>query len=98
MHSPVGMFSRLCVKTYKIPGSSLVLQPGDNLIIPIYAIHNDEKNYPVPSKFDPERFSEENKSKIKPYTYLPFGLGPRYCIGMLKVFFIFIYDKMLKYS
>ncbi|KAF2900432.1 hypothetical protein ILUMI_05749 [Ignelater luminosus] len=49
--------------------------------IPTYAIHRDPQYYPNPDKFDPERFSEENKNDIKPFTYLPFGAGPRNCIG-----------------
>lgn len=36
---------------------------------------------PNPIKFDPERFSDENKEDIKPQTYLPFGSGPRNWIG-----------------
>jgi hypothetical protein len=47
----------------------------DNIIIPIYSLHRDPQYYPDPDRFDPERFSDENKSKINPYTYLPFGTG-----------------------
>lgn len=49
--------------------------------IPIWSLHRDPKYYDDPEKFDPERFYDENKHKIKPYTYLPFGIGPRNCIG-----------------
>lgn len=37
--------------------------------------------YPNPENFDPERFAPENKHKIIPFTYLPFGMGPHRCIG-----------------
>lgn len=50
-------------------------------LIPIYGLHHDPKHFPDPEKFDPERFSEENKHNIAPNTYLPFGVGPRNCIG-----------------
>ncbi|XP_055679446.1 probable cytochrome P450 9f2 [Lutzomyia longipalpis] len=49
--------------------------------IPIYSFHWDPKYFPNPQKFDPERFSEENKHKINPSVYVPFGVGPRNCIG-----------------
>uniref|UniRef100_A0A1Y1KUQ8 Cytochrome P450 n=1 Tax=Photinus pyralis TaxID=7054 RepID=A0A1Y1KUQ8_PHOPY len=49
--------------------------------IPIYAIHRDSLYYPNPGVFDPERFHKDNLHKIKPGTYLPFGMGPKNCIG-----------------
>ncbi|XP_050298451.1 uncharacterized protein LOC126737565 [Anthonomus grandis grandis] len=77
---------RSCTKPYTIqpqrPGEKPIsLKVGDIIWIPMQGIHRDPKNYEDPEKFDPERFSDENKGKIKPYTYLPFGVGPRNCIG-----------------
>lgn len=57
------------------------LKKGDNIWIPVYAIHLDEKFYPDPEKIDPERFNDDNKKNIDPNTFLPFGIGPRNCIG-----------------
>lgn len=41
----------------------------------------DPKYFPDPEKFDPYRFSDENKDKIQSGSFLPFGIGPRMCIG-----------------
>ncbi|XP_026332428.1 cytochrome P450 9e2-like, partial [Hyposmocoma kahamanoa] len=57
------------------------IRKGEAVAIPVWAIHRNPKYHPNPDNFDPERFSEENKHKIQPYTYMPFGLGPRNCIG-----------------
>lgn len=62
-------------------GIKFVIEKGNTLWIPILGIHHDPKYYPNPERFDPERFSEENRSRITPGTYLPFGAGPRSCIG-----------------
>lgn len=62
-------------------GARVVLQPGELVWIPAFAIHRDPKHYPNPDKFDPERFSTMNKHNIRAGTYLPFGIGPRMCIG-----------------
>lgn len=50
----------------------------------MFGIHRDEKYYPNPMQFDPDRFSEKNsegKNNIN-RPYMPFGEGPRFCIGM----------------
>lgn len=60
---------------------SLHLPKNQMVLYSIYSLHNDEKYFPDPKRFDPERFSDENKHKIKQGTYVPFGVGPRNCIG-----------------
>ncbi|XP_074042639.1 cytochrome P450 9e2-like [Leptinotarsa decemlineata] len=77
---------RVCTKPYTIEAMNsdekpLLIEKGTTLMIPIVGIHHDPKYYPDPERFDPERFSDENKGKIDPFTYMPFGLGPRNCIG-----------------
>ena len=55
---------------------------GLTVVVPIYSIHRDPRYYPNPDKFDPDRFLPAAKQSRNPYTYLPFGHGPRNCIGM----------------
>ncbi|XP_019700141.2 cytochrome P450 9e2-like [Harpegnathos saltator] len=85
-YPPVVFIDRLCAKKYELPPAkpgykSVVVERDCMTWTPVYALHHDPKYFPNPSKFNPERFSNENKDKIVPYTYLPFGLGPRKCIG-----------------
>lgn len=54
-------------------GKKILIEKGKNFYIPIYGIHHDERYYENPEKFDPERFSEENRHNIDPDTYMPFG-------------------------
>jgi cytochrome P450 len=49
--------------------------------INIYGVHRDARFFPNPDHFDPERFSSENEYQMHRYAYLPFGGGPRVCIG-----------------
>nr|XP_022914583.1 cytochrome P450 9e2-like [Onthophagus taurus] len=77
---------RVCTKPYTLPpsnekGKPLDIYPGQPIIFPIMAMHYDPKYFPNPNEWDPERFSDENREKIHPYAYLPFGIGPRNCIG-----------------
>ena len=65
-----------------LPGEKMLLvEKGKIVDIPIYSFHHDEEYFPNPEEFQPERFLPENKQNIKPGTYLPFGVGPRMCIG-----------------
>ena len=57
------------------------MEKGTIVTIPVIALHHDPKYYPEPERFDPERFSEEENQKRHHYVYLPFGEGPRICIG-----------------
>ncbi|KAJ8941640.1 hypothetical protein NQ318_010666 [Aromia moschata] len=72
---------RVCTKTYRVPGTSVVIEPGTRVHIPIFGIQTDPEYYPEPDVFDPERFNEENKAKRPAFAYIPFGEGPRICIG-----------------
>ncbi|KAF2886191.1 hypothetical protein ILUMI_19982 [Ignelater luminosus] len=79
---PLAMLNRKCVLPYKIPDTDVVIDKETAVIISTLGIQRDPEHFPDPERFDPDRFSEENKSKIKPFTYLPFGEGPRVCIGV----------------
>jgi len=77
----VPILNRECTKRYEIPGTNVILEKGIQVVIPMMGIHYDPQYFPEPEKFDPERFSEEVKSKRHHYAYLPFGEGPRICMG-----------------
>lgn len=75
---------RKCTKDYRVPDTDITLEKGTVINIPIFAIQRDAKYYPNPNQFEPERFSKENQHGKTPLNmpYLPFGDGPRNCIGM----------------
>ncbi|XP_014291322.1 cytochrome P450 6a2 [Halyomorpha halys] len=76
----VPLLIRSCVMPFTMPDGGKV-EKGDQIFIPVWSLHHDSKYFPDPERFDPNRFSPENEGNIKPYTYLPFGEGPRMCIG-----------------
>lgn len=55
---------------------------GVEVNIPLYVLHRDPQVWENPLEFNPENFSPEAKEKRNPYSYMPFGTGPRHCIGM----------------
>jgi cytochrome P450 family 9 len=74
---------RLCTKDYKMQhnGHDLVIEKDALVMFPVYALHQDPKYFPDPEQFIPERFDDDNKRNIVTGSYLPFGIGPRNCIG-----------------
>lgn len=76
---------RNCSKDYELKdeltGKIYKIKKGVDVLIPFGAIQMDPKYFPDPEKFDPYRFSDENKGKIQSGSYLPFGMGPRICLG-----------------
>lgn len=81
-YPPVQAVTRRAVQPYKFKGSNLTLEKGITVIISTIGLGRDPEHYPDPDRFDPERFTLENKAARNPYVYLPFGDGPRNCIGM----------------
>lgn len=79
LYPPIWMFGRIAVKDVMI-GDHLIKE-GENILVSPYLMHRNEKYFPDPLTFDPERFPEAHSKKIEPYAYFPFGGGPRVCIG-----------------
>lgn len=80
LYPPVPMLSRQCVAPALLDG--LPVAPGATVVIPIYAIHRHARRWQDPDAFDPGRFAPAREAEIPRYQYLPFGAGPRICIGM----------------
>lgn len=84
---PAAITDRICVKDYDYDDgqANFKIEKGTYFLISIYGLHHDEKFWPNPDVFDPERFSDENKHTINAGAYVPFGLGPRNCIGTVSL-------------
>ena len=54
---------------------------NDAIILAIFSIHRDERYFPEPDKFNPDRFLNENPTDKHPFCYIPFSAGRRNCIG-----------------
>ncbi|KAB0805037.1 hypothetical protein PPYR_02007 [Photinus pyralis] len=80
-YPPAPLIPRVCVEDYQIPGSDATIGKGTRIYIPVFALHHDPEYFPNPEEFVPARFSDENSIQRHPYVYLPFGEGPRICIG-----------------
>uniref|UniRef100_A0A182Q911 Cytochrome P450 n=1 Tax=Anopheles farauti TaxID=69004 RepID=A0A182Q911_9DIPT len=81
-YPPVAILERTVAKPYRVPDTNIVLHRGMKIMVPAYAIHHDPLIYPDPSTYDPDRFTPERMAKRDPCAYLPFGEGPRICIGL----------------
>ncbi|CAB3365204.1 Hypothetical predicted protein [Cloeon dipterum] len=93
-YPPAGNVMRVCTKNYIIPGTNVQIEEGTPVIIPTFSIQNDPKYFPNPEAYDPDRFLEENALHKYQYLHMPFGEGPRQCIGKFK--FLHKYLRKLK--
>ncbi|XP_049865729.1 cytochrome P450 6B6-like [Pectinophora gossypiella] len=81
MFPSLGVLNRICTRKYEIPELGITIDPGVRVLIPVQAIHMDEKYYDNPTEFRPERFTPEAMKDRHNFAYLAFGEGPRACIG-----------------
>lgn len=80
MFPPLPFITRVPYETRTY--GNITIPVGSAVNIPIREIHRDPMHYPNPDVFNPDRFNEENKAKRNPLAFMPFGQGPRICIGM----------------
>ncbi|MCC1494229.1 cytochrome P450 [Cognatishimia sp. F0-27] len=76
LYPPAGMISRTAQASDRLCGRQI--RAGDTVIIPIYALHRHRRLWEAPDSFLPDRWAGEKPAR---YAYLPFGDGPRICIG-----------------
>jgi cytochrome P450 len=79
LYPPGPALHRMAVQDIEIDGYRV--EAGTMVIVGIYALHRDPKLWDDPLEFDPERFSPENSKGRDRWQYVPFGAGPRSCIG-----------------
>lgn len=78
------MLNRTCVKEYRIPGTNQIIEKGVEVYISVLGLHRDQQFYKDPDTFNPVRLSERicAAKNLVNRPYIPFGDGPRNCIGM----------------
>lgn len=79
LYPPGGFMAR----TAKVPDDMLggPVRPGETIMIPVFALHRHRDLWSDPDAFDPDRFAPGAGPRHR-FAYLPFGAGPRICIGM----------------
>ena len=79
MYPPIHLGTRRILSDLQFQGYDLPV--GRRANYSIYLTHRNPEHWPDPGVFNPDRFLHENERGRQPYTYLPFGGGPRNCIG-----------------
>jgi len=80
------ILNRECTEDYQVPDTDLVIKKGTPIVLSLFGMHRDPDYFPDPLLYDPERYLEENMN-YNPVAYMPFGEGPRHCIGKILKFF-----------
>ena len=80
LYPPAPVIGRTAVRDVKIGNEAIAR--GAATYVPIYAVHRHKLLWPVPDRFDPDRFESGAMASRPRFAYLPFGGGPRICIGM----------------
>jgi cytochrome P450 len=76
---PVWAFNRSPIERTSLCGFEI--QPSDLVIVSPYLLHSDPRHFEHPERFDPERFSPEREQRHPKLAFMPFGAGPRACVG-----------------
>ncbi|KAI4502716.1 hypothetical protein M0802_001760 [Mischocyttarus mexicanus] len=79
LHPPVSTIDRYTRQDYQIPGTDIIIEKGTPIYISLYGLQEDPKYFDEPEIYNPDRFAEGNSI---PDAYIPFGIGPRMCVGM----------------
>lgn len=79
MCPPAATVARMAMHDVEVDGYRI--PTGTNVVVGIYALHHDRALWDRPDQFDPERFDRNRFSRHSRWQYLPFGGGPRTCIG-----------------
>ena len=80
LYPPAPLIARDAIGADHVGG--IAIEPGTFVLIPIWVIQRHNALWQDPDSFDPGRFMAERRNKIPRFAYLPFGAGPRVCIGM----------------
>uniref|UniRef100_A0A7S0DFN7 Cytochrome P450 n=1 Tax=Amorphochlora amoebiformis TaxID=1561963 RepID=A0A7S0DFN7_9EUKA len=80
LYPSIPLFVREVAEDDILPGG-MKIHGGDVVFMSAYALGRTKRFWDEPMKFDPDRFTEEEEQKRSPYTWLPFGAGPRMCLG-----------------
>lgn len=79
LYPPATGVTRVAIEDVEIGG--YLIKKGQNVTVPFWILHRDERWYTDPLKFDPSRWQAEIEEQLPRYAYLPFGAGPRVCVG-----------------
>lgn len=80
LYPPAAIIVRRVIEPFDLGGERLTT--GTLVVIPIYAVHRHQSLWEAPHVFDPERFRPEEAARRHRYAFMPFGAGPRVCIGL----------------